>query len=97
MKSLEPADATAIRGWADSFKAAVQGDSSRWCESLAKIAAKKAEQIEQALTAKKQSNWKEMVGGRCDEDGRRSSPTALAYRWTKGLCGWISSPVTIDV
>ena len=87
LNSLESDEVEAIRGWAKSFQAAVSGDSARWCESLANAAAKRAEKIEHKVGTKKQGKWRELIGGGCDSGGGRRSPTALAYRWTKGLRG----------
>ena len=64
---------------------------------MAKVATRKAEKIERSTASKKLSTWREALGGGCDKEGNQRSPTAFAYRWTKGLCGWISSPVGDDI
>ena len=32
-----------------------------------------------------------------NEGGTHRTPTGLAYRWTKGQCGWKGSPIGPDV
>ena len=97
LKSLPEHEAETLRKWANSLKAAMLAESPKWCESLAQVASKKAEKIEQAATSKKQSLWREMVGGGTDQGGKARTPTGLAYRWSKGICGWNSSPTIADI
>ena len=80
-----------------SLQAAVTAQSIAWCASLSSVPGKKAEKLESALARKKQAGWKETRGAGFDAIGRRCAPTRVAYRWVKGISGWISSPKVKEV
>ena len=60
---------------------------------MAAVACKKAEKLENVLACKKQASWRNILGAGVDAVGRSLAPTRAAYRWVKGITGWVCSPL----
>ena len=80
LPSLDDDDCAKIRRWSDSLLAAMTGNSAKWCESLASVAEKKAEQLERKAAQRKQAAWRCLLGGGIDASGQAGAPTRTAYR-----------------
>ena len=76
-----------------AFDSAVDAHSVCWLNSLAKLAIKKAEAIEQKVASCRRQHWKEVIGVTDALGTKKSKPTKAAFRFVRGTEGWMSSPV----
>jgi len=80
--------------FAASFQLAVDLGSATWLRSLASLAARKAELIENTVLVMRRAHWKHMVGVTVEDGSTRAPrPTKAAYRYIRGVDGWTTSPI----
>ena len=91
-KGVPPEARQMISNWVRHFDAAYIQQAPRIIRSLVKLADTKATQLENAARNARAQGWRDALGNRNATSASRT-PTKLAYRWLKGICGWIASPL----
>ncbi len=79
--------------WVRSLKMAVAKASDRWVLALQKVADAKALRLERDVIRAKKDKWLVSIGAKPEAPGKATTPTKLAYRWTRGAIGWKQSPL----
>ena len=75
-----------------SAREAAASRDARWLRSLGNAARRRADKANSAATSARHAKWKEALGkGQCTTQGRM--PSRHAYRWVKGLTGWIPASI----
>ena len=81
-----------LRGDAASAKAAAAYNDERWIRSIAAAARTRAQKLVDTAAKERFLKWKNTLGqDQSNPFGR--TPSKHAYRWVKGLTGWV--PATI--
>ena len=76
-----------------AFDNAVGAQSICWLKSLAALAMKKADAIEQKVAACRRQHWKDIIGVTQAIGIKKSKPTKAAFHFVRGTEGWTPSPI----
>ena len=91
-KSARQGEAQAVARWAAALHAATKTANAHFLISLRTVALVKARKAEAATASVRAHEWKVCLGIKAPQPQAAPRPTRLAYRWVKGLTGWIKSP-----
>ena len=84
-------ESDAIGRWAGALHTAVMQRCSKSLLALKTAALVKAKKSEAAVASARAREWRVCMGIQADKPQDTARPSRLAYRWIKGLTGWVKS------